>query len=83
MSDPVLQILGRIEGKLDSEIALNKEHRDDDKRRFTEVHERLDEHAEAIASAKGAKGAIMWAVGLIAGGVGAVASLLLKAKGGG
>lgn len=83
MSDPVLQVLGRIEGKLDSEIALNKEHRDDDKRRFTEIHGRLDEHAEAIAQARGAKGAIVWLVGLIAGGASAIATLLLKAKGGG
>ena len=42
MSDPVMQVLCRIEGKLDSEIAMAKEHREDDKRRFSDVYGRLD-----------------------------------------
>ena len=84
MADPeaVLQVLGRIEGKLDSEISLAKEHRDDDKRRFTEVHARLDEHATDIAKAKGAKGVILWLAGGGAVAISALVSMLVKAKSG-
>lgn len=83
-SDPdVLQLLGRIDGKLDLVIEQAKEHRDDDKRRFAEVHGRLDEHAEEIAKAKGAKGAILWVFSLVAGGAGALVTYFLKAKSGG
>lgn len=79
----VMQVLGRIEGKVDEIKDAAKEHRDDDKRRFTEVHARLDEHAEDIAKAKGAKGAIVWIVGLGAGAVSAVVTAALRVKGGG
>lgn len=83
MSDPnIMQLLGTIDGKLDQVIESAREHREDDKRRFTEVHGRLDEHAEAIAQAKGAKGVIVWIVGLVAGGVSALVMHILKVKGG-
>ena len=80
-SDPVMQVLGRIEGKLDSEIELAKEHRDDDKRRFGEVYIKLGEHDQEIASAKGAKAALLWAAGLVAGVVTFVGPAIAKALG--
>lgn len=80
MSSPpdVLQTLGRMEGKLDQLIDQAKEHRDDDKRRFTEVHARLDEHAEDINKAKGAKGALLWSAGLVATLAGSAAAYAAK-----
>lgn len=78
----VLQLLGRIDGKLDQVIEQAKEHREDDKRRFTEVHKRLDEHSEDIAKAKGAKGMFLWIVGGGAAAIGAAVSHLAKIKGG-
>lgn len=81
MTDQILQALGRIEGKLDSEIAASKEHREDDKRRFSDVYSRLDDHEKDINQAKGAKGALLWLVG---GGAAAVSTLIFavgKAKG--
>jgi hypothetical protein len=84
VSDPeISRLLGRIDGKLDQVIDSFKEHREDDKRRFTEVHARLDDHAEDINKAKGAKGAIVWLVGLISGGISALVMAWVKAKGGG
>lgn len=74
MSDPVLLVLGRIEGKLDAEIKLNTEHRADDVRRFTEVYKSLGEHDKEIANAKGAKGVILWFVGGGAAAIGAFVS---------
>ena len=79
MSDQDLhQLLGRIDGKLDQIIDQAREHRDDDKRRFTEVHERLDHHAEDINKAKGAKGALLWGAGLVATVAGSAAALAAK-----
>ena len=80
--DPdVIQLLGRIDGKLDQVIDSAKEHREDDKRRFNEVHGRLDEHAEDINKAKGAKGALLWIAGLVAGVVTFVGPMVAKALG--
>lgn len=74
-ADPdVLQLLGRIDGKLDQVIDSAREHRDDDKRRFTEVYVKLDDHERDINQAKGAKGALLW----VAGGVAAAASVAIS-----
>ena len=73
MSDPILQALGRIEGKLDSEIAASKEHREDDKRRFADLYTKYGEHDKDIAQAKGATSVIRW---LIGGGLVAVGTSL-------
>lgn len=81
MSDNVLQALGRIEGKVDQIIESATEHRDDDKRRFSEVYGTLNEHAAEINKAKGAKAALLWAVGAVAGLFGAAAALGAKALG--
>lgn len=76
-ADPELsQMLGRIDGKLDQVIETFKEHREDDKRRFTEVHARLDEHAEDINKAKGAKGMFVW---LVSGGAAAIGGIVAMA----
>lgn len=78
-SDPeVLLLLGKIDGKLDQVIQTAEEHRSDDKRRFTEVHARLDEHAEDINKAKGAKGALLWSAGLVATVAGSAAAYAAK-----
>lgn len=81
MSDQIMQALGRIEGKLDSEIRMAEEHRDDDKRRFGEVFDRLDSHEADINQAKGAKGALLWAAGAVAGIVAFVAPAIAKKMG--
>ena len=72
MSDDVPQALGRIEGKLDQVIDSFKEHRDDDKRRFSEVFGVLDKHSAAINQAKGAKAAVLAAAGVAGGAVAAL-----------
>lgn len=75
MSDPnVLQLLGKIDGKLDQVIDAAREHREDDKRRFTDVYAKLGEHDQEIAAAKGAKGVLLWLVGGGAAAIGAVVS---------
>lgn len=81
-TDPeVLLLLGKIDGKLDQVITSAEEHRSDDKRRFTEVHERLDEHAEDINKAKGAKGALLLVASLVAGVVTFIGPMVAKALG--
>jgi len=74
----VMQLLGRIDGKLDQVIETAKEHRDDDKRRFSDVYKKLGEHETAIAQARGAKGAILWIVGAGAAVISALVSWLAK-----
>lgn len=76
MDDSVLQLLGRIDGKLDQVIDAAKEHRDDDKRRFSDVYTKLGEHDQQIAQANGAKGVIIW---LIGGGAAAIGGLVVVA----
>ena len=77
-----MQSLGRIEAKLDAEITMAKEHREDDKRRFQDVYDRLDDHEKDINQAKGAKGMLVWLVGGGAAAIGALVSMFVKAKGG-
>lgn len=81
-SDPdVLQTLGSIDGKLDQVIKAVDRHIDDDVRRFTEIHKKLDDQAEDINQAKGAKGALLWVAGGIAALVGTLATAAAKALG--
>ena len=82
MNDQIMQVLGRIEGKLDSEIKLAEEHRDDDKRRFSDVYTKIGEHDKEIANAKGQKSVILWLAGGGAVAISALVSFLAKAKGG-
>lgn len=72
----IAQLLGRLDGKLDQVISSFDRHIDDDVRRFTEIHKKLDEQAEDINKAKGAKGAVLWLVG---GGAAAIASTVVMA----
>ena len=81
MSDDVQRMLGQIDGKLDQVIESFKEHREDDNRRFTEVHARLDEHAEDINKAKGAKGVLLWLIGGGAAAIGGLVAVAAKAFG--
>ena len=81
MSDDLNRMLGQIDGKLDQVISTFQEHREDDKRRFTEVHKTLDDHSEDINKAKGAKGALLWAAGLVAGVVSFAAPYVARALG--
>jgi hypothetical protein len=81
VSDEIPRLLGQIDGKLDQVIETFKEHRNDDVRRFTELHGRLDQHAEDINKAKGAKGALLWAAGGIASAVALAAPFVAKALG--
>ena len=80
-NNSVMRLLGQIDGKLDQVIASATEHREDDKRRFTEVHKTLDDHSEDINRAKGAKGALLWAAGLVAGIISFAAPYVAKALG--
>lgn len=77
----ILQALGRIEGKVDEIKEAAREHRDDDKRRFTEVHARLDQHAEDINKAKGAKGVIIFLIGGGAAAIGGLVAMAARAFG--
>lgn len=91
-TNAILQALGRIEGKVDEIKDAAKEHRDDDKRRFTELHHKVDEnrdeanrkfaeHAQDINQAKGAKGALMWVASGVAAFVGMAVTLIGKKMG--
>ena len=75
-ADPILQSLGRIEGKLDSIETMAKEHREDDVRRFTDVYKKLGEHDQEISKAKGQKSVILW---LVSGGAAAIGGLVAVA----
>lgn len=81
MADDVSQMLGRIEGKLDQVVKSFDRHIDDDVRRFTEIHKKLDEQAEDINKAKGAKGVIVWMAGVVGAIAAGIASLVAKALG--
>lgn len=78
----ILTALGRIEGKLDSEILMAREHREDDKRRFSDVYKKLDEHSDDISKAQGAKGVLLWLVGGGAAAIGGLVVVASKAFGG-
>lgn len=80
-NDEIPQLLGRIDGKLDQVIETFKEHRDDDKRRFSEVYGKLAEHEKDINQAKGAKGALLWLVGGGAAAIGGLVAIAAKAFG--
>lgn len=73
-NDGVMQALGRIEGKLDAEISMAKEHREDDKRRFGDLYTKHNEHSQQIAEAKGAKKVIVFLIGGGAAAIGALVS---------
>jgi len=79
--EDISQVLGRIEGKLDQVIEAAREHRDDDKRRFTEVYGTLEKHAEDINQAKGAKGVIVWLASGVAAAAAALVTYALKVFG--
>lgn len=80
-SNDVLQLLGRIDGKLDQVIEQAKEHRADDSRRFAAIDERIDEHERDINQAKGAKGAIVWLAGVVAALAGTAVTVVGKKLG--
>lgn len=77
----VLQALGRIEGKVDEIKDSAREHRDDDKRRFSEVYGTLNEHAAELNKARGAKAALLWVASGVATVAGMAAALAAKALG--
>lgn len=92
-NDELSQMLGRIDGKLDQAIRSLDRHIDDDVRRFTELHSKVDtnkdeanekfeEHSEDINKAKGAKGAVIWLVGGGAAAIGGLVAVAAKAFGG-
>lgn len=81
MDPQVMQMLGRIDGKLDQVIESAREHREDDKRRFTDVYTKLGEHANDIAKAKGGKAVIVWLIGGGAAAIGGGVALLAQAFG--
>jgi hypothetical protein len=78
----VMRLLGQIDGKLDSVVKNLDRHIDDDVRRFSDVYGKLEEHAEQISRAKGAKAMLLWLVGGGAAAIGAFVSMVVKAKGG-
>lgn len=80
----ILQALGRIEGTVNEIRDQAREHRDDDKRRFTELHVKVDgnkadvnekiaEIAQDVNKAKGATTLIKW---LLGGGALSIATLV-------
>lgn len=77
----VMQLLGRIDGKLDQVIDSAKEHREDDKRRFSDVYDRIDAQDAEINKAKGAKGVILWLIGGGAAAIGGAVAMAAKAFG--
>lgn len=80
-TNQILQSLGRIEGKVDQIGEAAKEHREDDKRRFSDVYERLDQHSRDINQAKGAKGVMLWLIGGGAAAIGGLVAMAAKAFG--
>lgn len=63
MEQQILESLGEIKGMLKSEIRLNEEHRDDDKRRFGQLYVGQEAINMEIAKMKGGKAVILWLLG--------------------
>ena len=81
MNDELHQMVGRIDGKLDSLISNLESHAAEDTRRFEAMGKLLLQHSEDINQAKGAKGAILWAAGALAAVAGFAASFIAKVTG--
>ena len=81
MIEEISQMLGRIEGKLDMAISSAEEHRRDDTRRFEEILKQLGAHEKDINQAKGARGAVVWMSGLVAGLIAFIIELAMKVWG--
>jgi len=73
VDDNTQRSLGRIEGKLDGIGEALRTHVEQDARRFEAVFSALENHAEDINKAKGAKSALVWAAGGVAGAVSLIA----------
>jgi hypothetical protein len=71
------QMVGEINGKLDTLLYLVRDHVEQDDKRFAEVGEELKEHAADINQAKGAKTAAL----MLAGAAATVVSLAVAAAG--
>lgn len=78
MSDSTERLLGEVNGKLDTMIALVREHVKQDEDRFKEVDTKLVAHAAVINQAKGAKTMLF----IFAGFVSFAVSFLMKYLGG-
>lgn len=73
MADNTELLLGQIDGKLSALSDAVRAHVQSDHDRFEAVFAELKEHAKDINTAKGAKGALVWAAGGVAGAVSLIA----------